>query len=593
MDDRQILLHLVATNINLPPGLKQNARNHFRKRDIKRYKAEFAVRKERLSGKPFSVTQLQDGGMYNATVDTGAPINIRALLTTVQRLGLLHNEHITVTECRFKYGRFQTAVTFSGQYAMSGNASKPLNSANFKAKDENGRGISFDFHKSGKVRFSGAMDPDEVRRFFARYHPIPGEIQVNNRVVSFRIRGWRPVLPLIHGAFSDAGAKFENLDVKSRFMTKKVKSKTVGLPNSFLYIKFGDKFDAIMTAAGTVQVQGTKDYDAAYSTLKRFLLRLRNNEFMRKGATPERVEKARPVLGPNVPAPDVSRRGTTCPMDRRPDPYGFTGKCKQNCFVKPNPQGQPCCYSVPKRIAYSQPKVQAAYNKAGIEIPADVRRIFGIATKYHAKEVSTKAPVLKLEGNKIDSRQCLRYTKVALMDIARRLRIVVPLKPAPTKPILCALIKNHGKLTTDLLANIRKGVRLKSTKRQVAAEKAQRIFRYYKSRPRRKPKAVIPALPPPAPKKATGAALLKPSKKKKATAAAAKAASPIKNNKANKKKLFAARQNVIYKNLNRLLADGANTGYLNGYTQNKYPEYGNQTIVNRFYQNRGLNAGGR
>jgi hypothetical protein len=589
MDDRQILLHLVATNINLPPGLKQNARNHFRKRDIKRYKAEFAVRKEKLVKKPFSVTQLQDGGMYNATVDTGAPINIKALLATVQRIGLIHDEHITVTECRFKYGRFQTAVTFSGQYAMSGNASKPLNSANFKAKDQNGRGISFDFHKSGKVRFSGAMDPEEVRRFFARYHPIPGEIKVNNRVISFRIRGWRPILPLIHGAFSDAGGKFEGLDVKSRFMTKSVKSKTVGLPASFLYIKFGDEFDAIMTAAGTVQVQGTKNYNEAYSRLRRFLLRLRDNGFMNEGATKERVEKPRPVVSANAPAPDVTRRGTTCPVDRRPNPYGFTGKCKANCYVKPNPQGQPCCYSIPQRIAYSQDKVKAAYNKAGIEIPEDVRRVFNITTRYHAKEVSTKAPVLKIVGNKIDSRQCTRYTKVALVDIARRLRI--PLPKTVTKPILCALIKDHGKLSADLLANIRKGVRLRNTRRQVAAEKVQRIFRYYKSRPRRKARAAAPALPAPAPKKATGPALLKPSRKKKAVVAPAKPVSPV-TAKTNKKKLFANRQNVIYKNLNRLLAQGANTGYLNAYTQNKYPEYGNQMIVSRWLNAHGLGGGG-
>jgi hypothetical protein len=61
--------------------------------------------------------------------------------------------------------------------------------------------------------------------------------------------------------------------------------------------------------------------------------------------------------------------------------------------------------------------------------------------KNKAVEVATKVPELKIVGDKIDSRQCLRYTKVALVDIARRLRLKLPLKV--TKPILCDLIKSH------------------------------------------------------------------------------------------------------------------------------------------------------
>ena len=586
MDDRQILLHLVATNINLPPGLKQNARNHFRKRNIKRYKAALVARKETLSSRPFTVTQPQEGGMYNATVDTGSAINIRNLLTTVQRMGLIHDQDITITECKFKYGRFQTAVTFSGKYAMAGNATKPLNSANFKARDSNGLGISFDFHKSGKVRFSGAFDPEKVRRFFAKYYPIPGEIKVNNRVVSFRIQGWRPILPLIHGAFSDAGGRFEKYEVRSRFMTKKKKTKTVGLPDAFLYLKFGEEFDAIMTEAGTVQIQGTQDYNDSYRVLKRFLLRLRNNEFMKPGATPVRTVKQRVVLSPDAPAPDVSRRGTTCPIDRRPDPYGYTGSCKANCYVKPNPQGQPCCYSVPKRIAYMQPRVKSAYNKAGIEIPPEVRRIFGIATTYHAKEVSTKIPEISFKGNKIDTRQCMRYTKVALMDMARRFRLIVPVNP--TKTDLCQLIRDREKMPRELLTNIQKGFRLRNVRRQIAAEKVQRVYKYYKGRRRAAvsvkataAKAVSPV------KKPAGPALIKPTRKvKKASpvkkTSPVKKVSPVKKNKAALRAEREERKVYLYKLFNNLRRQGKNI------STNNIPnlQYGNYNILEAYNANR-------
>lgn len=49
---------------------------------------------------------------------------------------------------------------------------------------------------------------------------------------------------------------------------------------------------------------------------------------------------------------------------------------------------------------------------------------------------------IRIQNNKINSRQCLRYTKVALVDIATRLKIALPSKL--TKPILCDLIKKSA-----------------------------------------------------------------------------------------------------------------------------------------------------
>ena len=66
---------------------------------------------------------------------------------------------------------------------------------------------------------------------------------------------------------------------------------------------------------------------------------------------------------PTKPAPEITRRGTSCPLERQPYPYSMQGKClKDRCYVKPNPQGQPCCYKIPRTIKYSESKVKAVYS---------------------------------------------------------------------------------------------------------------------------------------------------------------------------------------------------------------------------------------
>ena len=525
MTDEERLLHLVSTDLGIPRVKFMGFLKRLVPEDrIKAYRAQFKERQAERRKQTLEISPLQEGGMYNATVDTGSPINIRALLATVQSKGLLSSKDITVTECKFKYGRFQTAVTFAEGYPMTGDASKPIVSANFKARDVNGRGISFDFHKTGKVRFSGSFDPAAVRSFFAQYHAVTGPIKVNNRVVTFSLKGWKPNVSLIHDAFSDPSVPghFENLNVRTKYVTKVTKRKTTKLPPSFLYFSFGD-FEAILTTTGTVQIQGTTDYDGAYKILKRFFVALKDNVMMAPSSARRVAKKASPPksVEKGMPAPNVTRRGTTCPVGRRPVPYGFAGVCTATgCYIKPNPQGQPCCYKVPQRLDYSREKVRNLYEKAGIQVPNAVKKLFGITTKDTAVEVATKAPELKIEGDKIDSRQCLRYTKVALVDIARRLRLSLPLKV--TKPILCQLIKNHKKMPAELLANIRKGKKLVNVRRQLAAAKIQRAFRarvrralVKKSKPVAAPKVVT---------KVVAAVVLRPSRRK----GAARALSPIK-----------------------------------------------------------------
>jgi predicted flap endonuclease-1-like 5' DNA nuclease len=77
--------------------------------------------------------------------------------------------------------------------------------------------------------------------------------------------------------------------------------------------------------------------------------------------------------------------------------------------------------------------VAQRYAAANVKVPEDVRRIFGIGLNTNNKlnNVGRAAPVAVLardpkSGFMIGSRQALRYSKVALVDIAKRMNIQVP-----------------------------------------------------------------------------------------------------------------------------------------------------------------------
>lgn len=157
----------------------------------------------------------------------------------------------------------------------------------------------------------------------------------------------------------------------------------------------------------------------------------------------------------NMPAPElVKGRGTTCPKPRRPDPLSFQGKCPQGDthYVKPNPQGQPCCYKKPKTTNFSKKKVAEAYKKANVRVPQGVRNFFGVPPPAANAAKKNNIAVTRLTKNtiqthvdpkvgfKIGTRQCTRYSKEALIDIAKRLAI-----PGVTSGVskinLCEMIK--------------------------------------------------------------------------------------------------------------------------------------------------------
>ena len=97
--------------------------------------------------------------------------------------------------------------------------------------------------------------------------------------------------------------------------------------------------------------------------------------------TPNRVSKSKAV---NVEKKSqrVTRSGTTCPTNRcpKPNPFSFDSKCPEGQFVRPNPQGFPCCYKTPKSTPRAAKLVKNRYKKVTNKMPDNVKARFGINT---------------------------------------------------------------------------------------------------------------------------------------------------------------------------------------------------------------------
>jgi hypothetical protein len=514
-DDVKTLLHIISTNTTF-----QIPRKKFRDyledyleenptRKIADYQRDyFKPRQTLLKGIDLQISPLSVG-LYNAVVDTKSSISITNILDKVKEIGLVSENGIKITEFTVRYGKFKTAMKYTSEYGLTGNSTKPFVSADFQLKvthDGETKGASLSFYKSGKIRFSGGYigtprnletQPRELLNFLSQYHTISPTVPIslNNVTSEFRV-GFPLKTSVIYDVFSDKVVKssFGDYDIVATYETKKT---------HFLYLTFtkgSDKFSIIISGSGVVQIQGTVEIQTVYTFLKKFFEALKNNDFMNVGGAQNitiRKPKATKISKrfDNLPAPNITRRGTTCPVDRRPNPYSYIGKCTQTkCYIKPNPQGQPCCYTIPKSLEYSRNKVASSYNKAGVKVPDDVRALFGIGLNTNNRPVNVAnknvTPNVRIyvnnkSGFKIDTRQCLRYTKVALVDMARRLKITLPAKL--TKPILCNLIKNAStlpnvnvkagkKVITGSNATLRLGSRMCSTyKRDVIARFARTL----------------------------------------------------------------------------------------------------------------------
>jgi len=406
-------------------------------------------------------------GMYNATYDTGNTINLQEdIIGPVLRNGFkTATSHFKILKMTARHGRFEVYSEYTSEYGYKSlSDNKNITNVEFLVKiTRNGKtqGAIFVFFNSGRLRFSGGYtdgdpsEPAKLLKFMLNESVDTSKIKVNNTTGEFKV-----------GYKLDLDTLYHLLDVpeasaaKYKGYTLRVSKKETG---STVYIKFNSKhtFTLVCSANGTVQIEGADDIKETFKITTEFIKLLAEMQIVQsatgKQATTPRATKVAQVLTMK-PAPNVTRRGTSCPTDRCPVPYSFEGHCQYaDYYIKPNPQGQPCCYKKPQSTKYSREKIEAAFRKANVRIPSATRKLFEL-NEVANKQVNVGKNIANLRtyynstigkngkevGFKIDTRQCVRYTKVALVDIARRMGIV-GVSASMTKPDLCNLIQTQSK----------------------------------------------------------------------------------------------------------------------------------------------------
>ena len=432
--------------------------------------------------------------MFNAVVNDGfersnRKLELGALAENIATTKLPFRKHvfenngiaIQVKKITGRKGRFQPAFTITDTYSKTG--ANVFNNGifilEFLVAVSLGAEVvnaSVSLFANGKMKLSGGYlnqhndnmnneeyfeaQPELIREYIVdnftdKEKFLRNSFKFNNVVAETRInKGFN--LPLIQ-------------DIETRFKNFPVQYDPEISPN--LFIKYG-AFSFVFSQKGIVKMQNLKEHDdveEAYGFVVKFVNALSEYEKLQKanarGQKPRLLKnmvinedrlKRQKEFNPNRPAPEVSRRGTSCPKSRCPKPYSMQGVCpKEGYYVRPNPQGQPCCYKIPKNTKYSEKKVAANFGRANVKVPAMVRKVFNFGQNTnnkrnntsHAKINNITVKMNSKVGLKIGSRQCMRYSKVALVDIAHRLGL--PVTPGMDRPKLCGLIQTVAKNVTN------------------------------------------------------------------------------------------------------------------------------------------------
>lgn len=105
-------------------------------------------------------------------------------------------------------------------------------------------------------------------------------------------------------------------------------------------------------------------------------------------------------------------------------PKNFSNQSRNGHYVRPNKQGRPRWYKIPKGIADGKKTVLASYAKASIPVPAHIKTLFRIKNGNTAQAMTEH--VINLGKNKslrINGKQIERFNKNALLTIAANLNL--------------------------------------------------------------------------------------------------------------------------------------------------------------------------
>ena len=452
------------SKITLPPILY--LRKEFGsewKLQLDKAKQQYKIDKQKSVDYNASSSKIQYG-MYNATYDTEKLIDLQKdIIDPVLKNGFKKpTSHFKILKMTARHGRFEVYSEYTSEYGYKSlSDKKDITNVEFLVKiTKNGKsqGAIFVFFNSGRLRFSGGYiegepsEPAELLKFMSSGSVDASKIKVNNTTGEFKVGHTLDIDLLYHllDVPADSAAKYNGYTLTVS------KNET-----STIYIKFKDAFTLVCSANGTVQIEGADNIKKAFEITTEFIKLLAEMQIVQtasgKQATRPKPTKVAQILNMK-PAPNVTRRGTSCPTERCPVPYSFEGHCQYaDYYIKPNPQGQPCCYKKPQSTSYSREKIEAAFRKANVRIPSATRKLFEL-DELTNKQANVGKNISNLRtyynssigkdgkevGFKIDTRQCVRYTKVALVDIARRMSIV-GVSASMTKPELCGLIQTQSK----------------------------------------------------------------------------------------------------------------------------------------------------
>lgn len=346
-------------------------------------------------------------GMFNATVNKDfnaeARIDLKRILQNppLGKTSIGEGLFIETKELVGVYGRFKTGFSHTREYGKKGNINEKFFTVQIKFTLTNGtetNGGTVNFYKNGKIRFSGGFigknidnQPELIRKFMVKKYTqgqpfLYNPFSYNNLSGQFRING---VIKSLAGLAS-RGFRYGFSDITYDPEL-----------SPMMYITYKEH-KYIIASSGAIQISGARDprdLKRAYDTALDLF-----NMLHAKGEI---------TLTANVPR-NVSRKTTTvrkqtssCPKTRRPP-------CKPGFQAKKNPQGDECCYKIPKKTS----KRKSPVNDLKISYDNDGTM-------------------------RVGKKKCQMLTKTTLLTMAKKLG-VVGMKDSNKKEKLCGMIKNFN-----------------------------------------------------------------------------------------------------------------------------------------------------
>ena len=346
-------------------------------------------------------------GMYNVLVNSNYDDSVKVdLLTLVSKKPLkptmIENGLIVdVKEINGLYGRFQTGIKVTRNKGFQGEFTDKYFTVQFKitvSKNGVSKDVSFNVYKNGKIRFSGgivdennfSMEPESIRRHI-----------IDNYTLGQRFL-YNPLEFNNLSATIKTNAGFDLAKV-ARMMNASYEPELIDL---LYYQNNGIKY--VFSRTGVVQIQGVTSIPKlfeGYEKLKQMIAKI-----YRQGGVRIIISNFRDV----VDVKKTKKAKTTCPKPRIP----VNGKCPTEFPVlRKNPQGHDCCYKKGKAKSKTPPRSKTPS-------PQNVRLVLD-----------------PNGGLKIGSRQCMRYSREALSNIARN-QGIINIKKGDRKQDICAKLVN-------------------------------------------------------------------------------------------------------------------------------------------------------